>query len=95
MDDHQYFRPIRHQLDRTGVVFIVDDKVFRKIFVDARQTTLELLHSPLFLELRSKKLIPDTWIERESEDSLVLGHEKADFIIYSSEWSFSMLKKLS
>lgn len=61
--------------------------------MDARQTTLELLHSPLFLELRSKKLIPDTWIERESEDSLVLGHEKADFIIYSSEWSFSMLKK--
>jgi len=88
-----YMRPTRHQVDKTGVAYIGQGNVLRYISPEARQETLELLNSQLFVELVEKKLFPSTRIVEESSDKLVLQHDKAAFVIYPGEWSFSMLKK--
>jgi hypothetical protein len=93
IDFKNCIRPMLHQLDTTGVVYIGADRVYRRISPDARDITLELLNSGLFKELVERRLLPETWIEEKTENSLVLGHKKADFILYASEWTFSMLKK--
>lgn len=86
--------PTPHHADHTGFVRISRDRVYRHIAPDCRDSALRLLTSPLFGELMERELFPSTTIVSDelAKNALVLEHEKAPFVLYPWEWSFSMLK---
>lgn len=87
-------RPVPHQVDTAGTVWIARDVVYRRISPDHQEATLKLLNSMLLKELVSKCLFPATRVNPDSlaRGELVLEHDRAPFILCPWEWSFSMLK---
>jgi hypothetical protein len=81
-------------MDTAGTVFVAQDVVYREISPAYREAALKFLKSELFEELVSKRLFPKTRINDESlaSDEWVLEHERAPFVLYGWEWSFSMLR---
>jgi len=80
--------------DPVGRTYVTDDAVYRIIKKEAYAECLELLHSRLFKELVSREYFPKTEIFRHDPEKsyLVLKHDRAPFILYPGEWTFSMLK---
>ena len=87
-------RPVQHQLDTAGTVYIAKNVVYRKISPDYKEAALRLFNSGLFKELVARRLFPKTQVNQEAlaRGELVLEHERAPFLLNAWEWSFSMLK---
>lgn len=86
--------PTPHHADNVGFVRISRHRVYRHISPGCRDGVLRLLASPLLDELMERRLFPGTGIASDApgEGALVLEHEKAPFLLYPWEWTFSMLK---
>lgn len=93
-ENETFLKPVRHQMDTAGTVWIGPAAVYRKIRPEYREAALRFLKSTLFEELVSKRLFPKTTIAPDSPTcgDLVLQHERAPFILGAWEWSFTMLK---
>jgi hypothetical protein len=80
--------------DPVGRTYVTADAVYRIIKKDAYAESLELFHSELFRELVAREYFPKTEIFRHdpAESQLILKHERAPFILYPGEWTFTMLK---
>ena len=87
-------RPVKHQFDNAGIVWISRNAVYRRISPDYKEAALKFLNSELFEDLVSNRLFPETKVVQSSNEAggLVLEHKRAPFILYAWEWSFSMLK---
>jgi len=94
MSQEEVLRPVPHQMDTAGTVWIAPEVVYRKISPEYREAALLFLKSALFDELVSKRLFPKTTVNETAlaRGDLVLEHERAPFILQAWEWSFSMLK---
>ncbi len=80
--------------DELGRVFSWRGRIFRGINPNRELLVNEMFSCGMLDELIEKGFIPKIWItDFKTEDySIVLEHEKVNFVTYPQEWSFSMLK---
>lgn len=82
-------------IDPVGFLFRYDGKIYRAINNSQKKDIQDLFNSGAINELNEAKLIPYTKIsdiQLEGHD-LVLEHERITPVIFSTEWSFEMLKE--
>ena len=86
--------------DPSAKIFYFKDRIFREVFSNGRTKYDFLRKNNLIKELIEKKFLVDTKeINSEeilklksTDNSLVIEHEKLEYISYPYEWTFNQLK---
>ena len=82
--------------DRSGFVFSIDDNIFRQVNLEYQAQFENLMNSGLYDRLTDNELLVEHQaadIETNDSDKfMVIKPERANFISYPYEWSFSQLK---
>ena len=84
--------------DPTGRVFYSNNKIYREIFSSGFEKYNFIKKNDILSDLVEKKYLVNSFESKEDEhlkskkDSIIIRHEKIDYISYPYEWSFSQLQ---